>query len=223
MQADIRGNIKKFRSNIPEHVQLVAVSKTKPLEDIRAAHLAGQKIFGENRIEELVVKCPALPADIEWHMIGHLQSKKVKKIASFISLIHSVDSEKLLRVINTEASKNDRIIEVLLQFRIAEEESKYGFLLEEAELLLSNNGLENLNNIRVVGVMGMATFSDDEEKVRSEFRKLKGIFDHLKANFFRDNAWFKEISMGMSGDYQIAIEEGSTMVRVGSSIFGSRH
>lgn len=222
MLVGIRERLNDIKANLPERVKLIAVSKTKPVEDIKAAHLAGQKVFGENRVEELVVKCPVLPADIEWHMIGNLQSKKVKKIAPFIALIHSVDSQKLLQVINNEATKNDRIINVLLQFHIAQEDTKSGLSLDEAVQILDSQTFKAFKNIKVVGVMGMATYTDETEQVRSEFRSLKSIFDRLKSSFFNNDPEFKEISMGMSGDYKIAIEEGSTMVRVGSSIFGSR-
>ena len=222
MLVGIRERLKDIRTNLPEGVELIAVSKTKPIEDIKAAYSAGQKVFGENRVEELVVKFPALPADIEWHMIGNLQSKKVKKIAPFIALIHSVGSQKLLQVINSEAAKNDRIIKVLLQFHIAKEETKSGLSMNEADEILGGQALKEYKHVKVVGVMGMATYTDDMDQVRSEFRALRSIFDQLKSSFFAKNPDFREISMGMSGDYKIAIEEGSTMVRVGSSIFGSR-
>lgn len=218
----ISENLAKVKAQIPEHVTLVAVSKTKPNELLMEAYNAGQRILGENRVQELVPKSDALPKDIEWHMIGHLQSNKVKYIAPFVSCIHSIDKVKLLREVNKEAAKNDRKISVLLQFHIAEEDTKFGLDLKETEEYLSSEEFSQLKNIEVAGVMGMATFTDNEAQVRNEFRSLKQIFDQLKAQFFPKEEFFKEISMGMSGDYQIAIEEGSTMVRVGSSIFGSR-
>jgi pyridoxal phosphate enzyme (YggS family) len=207
---------------LPEHVTLIAVSKTKPVSDILEAYNAGQRHFGENKVQEMMDKYPQLPKDIHWHLIGHLQTNKVKYIAPFVSLIHSVDSLKLLKEINKQAEKNNRVIDCLLQFHIATEETKFGLDLEEASDLLDSNDLRNLHNIRIVGVMGMASFTDDEEQVRKEFRHLRSIFDKLKNTRFPHENSFSVISMGMSGDYQLAIEEGSTMVRVGSSIFGSR-
>ncbi|MDG1331950.1 MAG: YggS family pyridoxal phosphate-dependent enzyme [Crocinitomicaceae bacterium] len=214
--------LSKIKSEIPADVQLVAVSKTKPSEDIQAAYYAGQRVFGENRVQELVDKHEELPKDIEWHFIGHLQSKKVKNLAPFVSMIHAVDSMKLLREINKQALKNDRTISCLLQFHIAEEESKYGLSLEEAQEILSSNEFVELQNISIVGVMGMATFTNDHEQVRDEFRTLENYFNVLKSHFFKFNDAFEHLSMGMSGDYKIAIEEGSTMIRLGSSIFGAR-
>lgn len=218
----ISENLKSVLAQLPDDVALVAVSKTKPNEAIEEAYKAGQRIFGENRIQELVAKSEALPKDIEWHMIGHLQSNKVKYIAPFISLIHAVDKAKLLAEINKEALKNDRVIRVLLQFHIAKEESKFGMSLEEAEQFLSSEQFKAFENIDVVGVMGMATFTSDEDQVRNEFRNLKTIFEKLNEKYFLTKPSFKEISMGMSGDYKLAIDEGSTMVRIGSSIFGNR-
>lgn len=218
----IAQNLAYIIAQIPEHVTLVAVSKTKPNEMLMEAYKAGQRIFGENRVQELVAKSETLPKDIEWHMIGHLQSNKVKYIAPFVNFIHSVDKPKLLKEINKEAEKNNRQIRVLLQFHIAMEETKYGLSLEEADAFLSKGGLNELKNIEVGGVMGMATFTDDKTMVRNEFKSLKNIFDKLKEKYFQNSPSFKEISMGMSGDFTIAIEEGSTMVRVGSSIFGNR-
>lgn len=215
-------NLNSVKEQIPANVTLVAVSKTKPNEDILEAYEAGQRIFGENRVQELTDKHETLPKDIAWHMIGHLQSNKVKYIAPFVSLIHAVDKDKLLFEIDKEAKKNNRVIPVLLQFHIAEEETKFGLSLYEAEELLRSERFGSLKNVEVVGVMGMATFTDDESQVRKEFKTLKKIFTDLKQNFFSDQVSFKEISMGMSGDFQLAIDEGSTMVRIGSSIFGSR-
>lgn len=206
----------------PYNARLVAVSKTKPLSDIRGLYEQGQRIFGENRVEELREKQPQLPDDIEWHMIGHLQRKKVKYIAPFISLIHSGDSPRLLREIDKRAANEGHTIDVLLQFKIAEEESKYGLDLPEAEAFLQSEEYEELNHIRLCGVMGMATFTDDQEQIRREFLRLREIFDHLKSTYFSESPAFREISMGMSGDYPIALEEGSSMVRIGSLIFGER-
>ncbi len=206
----------------PTDTKLVAVSKTKPPEQILDIYQKGHFIFGENRVQELVSKYEALPKDIEWHLIGHLQSNKVKYIAPFVSLIHSVDSFKLLKEINKQAKKNERLINCLLQFHIAEEDTKFGLSLEEALVMLSMPEFKNLENVKIVGVMGMASFVYDEIQIRNEFRKLKAIFTNLKTSFFPNNGAFREISMGMSGDYKIAIEEGSTIVRLGSLIFGSR-
>ena len=218
----IAENLRNIRAQLGPNVTLVAVSKTKPNESILEAYEAGQRVFGENRVQELVPKSEQLPNDIEWHMIGHLQSNKVKYIAPFVSLIHSVDKVELLAVIGKEAKKNDRTIRVLLQFHIAQEETKYGLNLDEVNDYLNSNSFKELENVEIVGVMGMATFTENESLIRKEFQSLKRIFDELKSDHFSDRASFKEISMGMSGDYQIAVEEGSTMIRVGSSIFGSR-
>ena len=220
---DIRENIRKIKEGLPSNVTLVAVSKTKPVDDILEAYDSGHLIFGENKVQDLVQKYETLPKDIEWHMIGHLQTNKVKHIAPFIHLIHAVDSLKLLKVINNEALKNGRVVPCLLQFHIASEETKYGLSLSEAEELFSSKDYMGLTNVGIQGVMGMATFTDDKEKIRKEFRTLKGIFDKLKSKYFRGEASFKEISMGMSDDYLLAIEEGSTLVRIGSSIFGPRN
>ncbi len=206
----------------PTKTTLVAVSKTKPVHKILAMYEEGQRIFGENRVQELVEKEGQLPKDIEWHQIGHLQTNKVKYIAPFVSLIHAVDSLKLLKEINKQAAKNDRIIDCLLQFHIAEESSKFGFDEVEVKEVLKGDSFKKLENIRIVGVMGMATFTSDEEQVKLEFRYLKQIFEKLKKDFFSAQDSFKEISMGMSGDYQLAISEGSTMVRIGSLLFGNR-
>jgi pyridoxal phosphate enzyme (YggS family) len=220
---DIAKNIKEIKSALPEGVKLVAVSKTKPNEAILEAYQTGHRMFGENKAQELIRKQPELPADIEWHFIGHLQSNKAKYIAPFVSMIHSIDSFKILKTVNKEARKNDRVIPCLLQFHIAEEESKYGLTEADAREILESEAYKNMQNVSIAGVMGMATFTDDFEKVRSEFRKLKSIFDNLKNNYFADQPEFKEISMGMSDDYPLAVEEGSTIVRVGSKIFGERN
>ena len=204
-------------------VTLVAVSKTKPAEDIMKLYQSGQRIFGENKVQEMVSKYEILPKDIQWHQIGHLQKNKVKYIAPFVAMIHAVDSLELLQKINKEAAKNNRIIDILLQFHIATEETKFGLNKDEAVQLLTSLEKEPLPNVRICGVMGMASFTEDTYLIRSEFRSLKEIFAALKSEFFMENPFFKDISMGMSGDYKIAIEEGSTMVRIGSAIFGGRH
>ena len=215
--------IKFFQKEIPSNVQLVAVSKTKPIELLQEAYEVGQRVFGENKVQELTDKYEKLPKDIEWHFIGHLQTNKVKYIAPFIGLIHAVDSFKLLKTINKEASKNNRNIRVLLQFHIAEEESKFGLNLNRAKELFNNPEFGTLENVEIVGVMGMATYTNDINQIRNEFGTLKNIFDQLKTDYFSGQSSFKEISMGMSGDYQLAIEKGSTMVRIGSVIFGERN
>jgi len=219
---NISQNIDQVLKSIPENVKLIAVSKTKPNEAIIEAYEGGYKIFGENKPQELKGKYEALAKDIEWHFIGHLQTNKVKYIAEFVHLIHAVDSIKLLKEINKQALKHNRVINCLLQFHIAEEESKFGYNLSEAKVMLESEEFKNLGNINIVGVMGMATFTEDKNQVRSEFKQLKANFEILKGEYFIDKTSFKEVSMGMSGDYQLAIEEGSTMVRVGSSIFGAR-
>jgi len=216
----IAENISKIKATIPSNIKLVAVSKTKPNEFILEAYQAGQRIFGENRPQELQKKQLELPLDIEWHFIGHLQTNKVKYIAPFVKLIHGVDSLKLLQEINKEAIKNNRIIPCLLEFYIANEETKFGLSIEEAIELLKNEAFYELQNISIHGVMGMATYTDDETQIIQEFKKLKSIFTLLKEEFFNQQDSFSEISMGMSGDYILAIQEGSTMVRIGSSIFG---
>jgi PLP dependent protein len=202
--------------------ELVAVSKTKPIEDILALFVEGQRIFGENRVQELVSKYESLPKDIHWHMIGSLQRKKVKLIAPFVSLIHSVDSFRLLLEIDKQAAKSNRVINCLLQFHIAQEYTKSGLSLSETTQILSSDDFQKLNNVNIVGVMGMATFTTNMIQVRNEFSQLKKCFNELKINFFNDNDSFNIVSMGMSGDFEIALEEGSTMVRVGSLLFGSR-
>jgi pyridoxal phosphate enzyme (YggS family) len=218
----IAQNIQDITILLPEQVTLVAVSKTKPVETLLEAYKAGQRHFGENKVQEMNEKQEVLPADIHWHLIGHLQSNKVKFIAPYVHLIHSVDSLKLLQEIDKQAKKNQRIIDCLLQFHIAEEETKFGLSLQEAEALISSQAFAELNNVRIVGIMGMATFTEDQQQIRKEFRQLKQYFEHIKTNYFASFPYFKEISMGMSSDYAIAIEEGSTLIRVGSSIFGGR-
>lgn len=214
--------LKEIRSSIPPSVELIAVSKTKPVEAIQEAYAAGQRHFGENKVQELVDKQTQLPADINWHLIGHLQSNKVKYIAPFVHLIHAVDSLKLLQEIDKEAQKNKRIISCLLQVHIAEEEHKFGLDVEELKEILESNAFVELQHVRICGLMGMATFTNSEEQIRGEFQNLYNTFQVIKSHYFKFNPDFKEISMGMSGDYEIAIEEGSTMIRVGSKIFGGR-
>ena len=214
--------LKEIKNRLPSNVKLVAVSKTKPIEDIKVAYNAGQRVFGENKAQELFEKQPLLPEDIEWHFVGHLQSNKVKYIAPYVSLVHSVDSVKLLAEVNKHAYKNKRTIDCLLQFHIATEENKFGLNLKEALSIFRSEFFTTLNNIRVVGVMGMATFTDDMDIVREEFKHLKECFDAIKEEFYTDDNSFCEVSMGMSQDYAVAIEEGSTLVRIGSSIFGAR-
>lgn len=206
----------------PYDARLIAVSKTKPVEDIMDLYEQGQRAFGENRVQEMVEKQEQLPGDIEWHLIGHLQRNKVKYIVPFVHMIESVDSPRLLKEINKRARGEERVIDCLLQFKIAEEETKYGFDLPAAKELLGSESFEKMEHVRICGLMGMATFTDDEDQVRQEFRRLKEIFDTLKAEFFPDRDSFREISMGMSGDYHIALEEGSTMVRIGTLLFGPR-
>ena len=218
----ITENYKKIKENIPENVKLVAVSKTKPIENILELYNANCLIFGENKVQELCAKQEQLPKDIEWHHIGHLQTNKVKYIAKFVYLIHAVDSFKLLKVINKEAKKNNRTINVLLQMHIAQEQSKFGMTASEIETILQSEELKLLKNIKIVGLMGMATNTDDTSLVRNEFKSLKNFFTLFKEKYFNSDVDFKEISMGMSSDYLIAIEEGATIVRVGSSIFGQR-
>jgi len=216
---DISENIKKYKDELPENVKLVAISKTKPNEDLMEAYNAGQRILGENKIQEMTDKWEELPKDIEWHMVGHVQRNKVKYMAPFVSLIHAVDSLKLLKEINKRARQNERTINCLLQIKIAKEDSKFGISSEEAKEILNSEAYSKMENVKVIGLMGMATFTDDEDQVRSEFKYLKSVFDK-----FRDeHPDLKELSMGMSGDYQIAVECGSTMVRIGSSIFGARN
>lgn len=218
----IKEALDKVKSGIPEEVTLVAVSKTKPASLIQEAYDHGQRVFGENRVQELAEKYEELPKDIQWHLIGHLQTNKVKYIASFVSMIHAVDSMKLLKEINKQGAKHDRIIDCLLQFHIAEEDSKFGMDFNEVQDLLESDELIEMRNINIAGLMGMATFTDDTEQIREEFRTLENYFQVIKSHYFKFNDGFQHISMGMSGDYPIAIEEGSTMVRVGSAIFGKR-
>ena len=218
----ISENIKILKTKIPKEVTLIAVSKTKPISDIEEAYQAGQRDFGENKIQEMADKWDLLPKDIQWHMIGHVQTNKVKYMASFVYLIHAIDSLKLLKEINKQAQKHERVINCLLQIKIAEEESKFGMRPEEAKNILLSQDFSALKNIKVTGVMGMATFTDNTEQIEKEFKLLKATFDTLKT-LKTENCKLQTISMGMSGDYQLAIACGSTMVRVGSSIFGYRN
>ena len=219
----IKENLKKIKATLPEGVTLVAVSKTKPVSDVQEAYDAGQRIFGENHALEMRDKHEALPNDIQWHFIGHLQTNKIKYIIPFVTLIHSIDSANLLEAVNKEAAKHGRTVDCLLQFHIAQEETKFGLDLDEARQLLDSDAFKAMQNVRICGVMGMATFTDDMEEVRKEFKHLKTIFETLKKTYFTDQPQFKEISMGMSDDYPIAVEEGATLIRVGSKIFGARN
>ena len=217
----IKENLLKIKSSLPEHVTLVAVSKTKPVADLMEAYNVGQRIFGENKIQEMTEKWEQMPKDIQWHMIGHIQTNKVKFMAPYVSLIHGVDSLKLLEEINKQAIKNNRIIDCLLQIHIAEEETKFGLNEEELNDLLTSESFKNLNNIKIVGLMGMATFTENQNQIKKEFEHLKSIFDKLELQNTK-NCELNTLSMGMSGDYKLAIVCGSTMVRIGSSIFGGR-
>lgn len=214
-------NLHKIKSSLPLQVTLIAVTKTHPVNKLQEVYEAGHRIFGENKVQEMVDKYEALPKDIEWHLIGHLQSNKVKYIAPFVSLIHSVDSLKLLQEINKQAEKNNRIINCLLQIYIAKEETKFGLSFEEAEQLINSKELQALKNIKIIGFMGMATNSDNKEQIANEFKSLKAFYDKF-TKLSTLNFELSNLSMGMSSDYKLAIEQGSTMIRVGSSIFGQR-
>ena len=218
----IQHNLNNIKTQLPAHVTLVAVSKTKPVVDLMEAYNAGQRIFGENKIQEMTEKWEQMPKDIEWHMIGHVQSNKVKFMAGYVSLIHGVDSLKLLQEINKQAKKHNRVIDCLLQIHIAEEETKFGLNEEELNHILTSDDFKSLENIRIVGLMGMATFTENQNQIEKEFNHLKSIFDKLnKLSII--NYQLSILSIGMSGDYQLAISCGSTMVRIGSSIFGTRN
>jgi hypothetical protein len=218
----IADNLDLVKKEIPSNVTLVAVSKTKPAGAVQEAYDAGHKTFGESRVQELMEKYESLPKDIAWHMIGHLQRNKVKYIVPFVHLIHSVDSPRLLSEINKQAEKANKIVDCLLQAHIAEEESKFGFSADELTQFLNSDAFTNMQYVRIKGLMGMATFTSDENLVRKEFQFLYQLHKNVKNSHFKEKDFFSEISMGMSGDYKLAIEEGSTMVRVGSRIFGSR-
>ena len=217
----IRENLHSIKSTLPAHVTLIAVTKTQPLDKLMEVYDAGHRIFGENKVQELVEKQEALPKDIEWHLIGHLQTNKVKYIAAFISLVHSVDSLKLLQEINKQAEKNNRIINCLLQIYIADEDTKFGLSFSEAEELMHSEALSGLKNIKITGLMGMATNTGQKEQIANEFRSLKQFYDKIRS-ISAFNAELNNLSMGMSSDFSLAIENGSTIVRVGSSIFGER-
>jgi len=215
---NISENLKTLKGEIPASVSLVAVSKTKPVSDLKEAYEAGQRIFGENRVQEMESKWKELPKDIQWHMIGHVQRNKVKYMAPFVNLVHSIDSPRLLKEVNKQAKENDRVIDCLLQIKIAEEDSKYGLSEEEALALMASENFSKYKNVNIKGLMGMATFTDDEAQISREFKKLKGIY----SNFRKEYPGFSILSMGMSGDYKLALEQDSTMLRLGSLIFGSR-
>jgi pyridoxal phosphate enzyme (YggS family) len=215
-------NINKIKSTIPNDVLLIAVSKTKPIEDIMEAYNGGQRVFGENKAQEMRDKHEKLPKDIQWHFIGHLQENKVKYIVPYVTMIHSIDSLHLLGEVNKKAIQCDRVVDCLFEIDIAHEESKFGLSKEEVFSLLNSQEYKQMKNIRICGVMGIGSITDDKEKTKEEFKNLKEIFSKIKENFFQDKDFFKHISMGMSGDYDIAIKQGSTMIRVGSKIFGER-
>ena len=219
----IAENIIHIRKQLPEHVKLVAVSKFKPESDLLQAYEAGQRIFGENKAQEMTEKHEHLPKDIEWHFIGHLQTNKIKYIIPYVYCIHSIDSAKLLAEVEKHAAKHERCVRCLLQFHIATEESKFGFSYEEAVEMLESADFASWKHVEICGVMGMATNTENTDLIRSEFHTLKNYFNNLKSKYFQQQESFKEISMGMTGDYPIAIEEGSTLVRIGSAIFGARN
>lgn len=219
---DIVKNIREIRSTLPSAVRLVAVSKFHPVESIRLAYDGGQRIFGESRAQELVEKAAVMPEDVDWHFIGHLQTNKVRTVVPIVRMIESVDSVKLLCKINEEAERIGKVVDVLLELYVAKEETKSGFLPEELDSIFACEGFAGCHNVRICGVMGMATNTDDELQVRVDFRNIKQVFDRLKAGSMSGNDFFREISMGMSDDYLLAIKEGSTMVRIGSHIFGAR-
>ena len=215
-------NLQEIRTHVPEHVKLVCVSKFHPENAVMEAYKAGERIFGESRVQELMEKQPNLPADIQWHFIGHLQTNKIRYVVPFVSLIHGVDSFKVLREINKQAEIAGRVVHCLLQVHIADEETKFGFTAGELKEMLDSDEFSKLKNIEIDGLMGMATLTNDTSKIRHEFRSLKNLKDEIKQLYFVHNESFNELSMGMSDDYKIAIEEGSTMIRIGTSIFGTR-
>ena len=218
----IANSIQQLQHSLPEGVSLLAISKYQPIEAIQEAYDAGQRLFGENHIQEMAAKAAALPQDIEWHFTGHVQTNKIKYMAPFVSLIHAVDSFRLLREIDKHAAKHDRRIDCLLQIHIAQEETKYGLSIEECRNLLAHEPWRELQHVRIVGLMAMGSNTDDMEQVRSEFRRMKELFDELKSTYFANEPSFSQLSEGMTDDYPIAIEEGSTIVRIGSMIFGER-
>lgn len=217
--SNIADNLQHIKTTLPKNITLVAVSKTKPISDIMHAYDAGQRIFGENKIQEMAQKWQTMPKDIEWHMIGHVQTNKVKYMAAFVHLIHAVDSLKLLKEINKQAKKHDRVIQCLLQVKIAKEESKFGLSEQSILELLASEEVQSLTNINITGLMGMATFTDDQQLVSEEFKKIQTLFDQLQQKYNTLDV----LSIGMSGDYELALKHGSTMVRIGSSIFGARN
>lgn len=219
----IAEQISRLHQELPEGVSLLAISKYQPIEALQEAYDAGQRMFGENHIQEMAAKAAALPKDIEWHFTGHVQTNKIKYMAPFVSLIHAVDSFRLLREINKHAAKHERCIDCLLQIHIAQEETKYGLTVDECRQLLANEPWRELQNIRITGLMAMGSNTDDLEQVRNEFRQIKQLFDELKRTYFADEPSFCQLSEGMTDDYPIAIEEGSTIVRIGSMIFGERN
>jgi hypothetical protein len=219
----IKQNLEEILKTVAKGCTLIAVSKTHPVEKVQEAYACGQRVFGENKVQEMTAKYEVLPKDIQWHLIGHLQSNKVKYIATFVHLIHSIDSLKLLQEVDKQAKKYNRVIDCLLQIHVAQEETKFGFSPDEVTDFLKDPALENLQGIKVVGIMGMASFTENMNQVRDEFKLLKKLFDNLKSMTLPGNVVMRELSMGMSGDYKIAMEEGSTMVRVGSAIFGQRN
>lgn len=219
----VKDNLLKIRQSIPSNVTLIAVSKTKSIEDILEAYQAGQRIFGENKAQEMKEKHALLPKDIQWHMIGHLQENKVKYIVPFVSMIHSVDSLKILLAINKRALLCNRVVDCLFEMDISHEESKFGLSMEELVSILSSEEYKQMKNIRICGLMGIGSITEDKEQTRKEFRTLKEMFLEIKQKFFSNSEYFSQISMGMSSDYDLAIQEGSTMVRIGSSIFGARN
>lgn len=219
---NVKDNLKKVQDSLPKGVGLVAVSKFHPVELLREAYDAGQRMFGESRAQELLQKVGQMPDDVKWHFIGHLQTNKVRSIIPYVAMIHSIDSEKLLRVVDSEAERAGRVVDVLLQLHVALEKTKFGMTADECVAMVESGVLAELAHVRVCGVMGMATNTDDENEIRAEFRKIKRVFDLLHDGCLRDSDCFREISMGMSEDYQIAVEEGSTLVRIGHSIFGER-
>lgn len=220
--SEVSENLKKVLSKLPSSVKLVAVSKTKTPEEIMGLYNSGQRVFGESKAQELIPKYEELPKDIKWHMVGHLQRNKVKYIAPFVEIIQSVDSLRLLKVIDKEGAKNNREIKCLLQMHIAEEESKFGMSEDELCQMLESDDFKQMKNISINGLMGMASFTEDEEQVRKEFKMLKSVFDDIKEKYFQSDDSFSEISIGMTNDYEIAIEEGSTMLRIGTALFGER-
>ena len=219
----ITQKIKELHGSLPKGVSLVAISKYQPMEALQEAYEAGQRIFGENHIQEMTAKAAALPKDIQWHFTGHVQTNKIKYMAPYVTLIHGVDSYKLLAEINKQALKAGRIIPCLLQIHIAQETTKFGFSIDECRNMLEEGNWKKLENVQIAGVMGMATNTDDEAEIKREFASLSAFFKEAQSTFFKDAPYFKEVSMGMSDDYPLAIEQGSTLIRIGSRIFGERN